>query len=138
MVSREQRSRRHARSVKWSLALLLIIRASSAKAEAPSCFAERTVLAASPLVDAEGRRFGVVRAGHVVRVIADRVGENGALAEVEVDGALPLRGRVSRNQLVVFGRGEIELTRGSKWLRAHVPLRILDPDGPAAVRATWA
>lgn len=94
----------------------------SAQALPPACFPERTVLWSAVLLDDNGDAFAGVRAGQVVRVIDDAIGEHGELAEIEVDGPTKLRGRVARMQLLAFAREELEIVNGESWLIAEAPL----------------
>lgn len=106
--------------------------AASARAAAPACFPERTVLWAAHLSDDEGRVFGGVRAGQVVHVVEDRVGDDDDEALVEVRTPVVVRGRLPRDRLLVFARREIPVEKDWSWWLAEAPLWALDGDGKHA------
>jgi len=117
--------------------VLLALAPARAAAVAPVCFPERTVLWAEDLKDAAGRRLGGVRAGQTVRVLDDRLGDAGKLAEVEVEAPLRIVGRVRRKALLVFAADDLEVVpRRVWWLRG----RALTPERQEekGVRVTWA
>jgi hypothetical protein len=95
--------------------LLIAVTTSVARAEAPICFPERTVLLVAELNDEQGRRLGAVRAGQLVRVLEDRVGKDRAFALVEVDAPIRVRGYVPRNTLRVFFRRDTVVESGHLW-----------------------
>ena len=136
----------------------LLLSTSMVQAEQPACFVGRTLF--GPLrgvADRQGRYFAVLGLGSVVRVVADRVGTEGGLAEVKAVGPYRVQGFVDRTALRVFTRREVPIVPGWSWLRKGALVKILrHQDGRAQVeyegvqgdggevrqgtriRATWA
>lgn len=68
-----------------AVVLASIIPAWASAGEPPACFPERTVLWAAYLLDEQGNDFGIIRAGHTVRVLETGLGKDGTLSKVEID-----------------------------------------------------
>ena len=86
------------------------------------------MLWAAELRDETGRKFGGVRAGQVVHVIDDWIGEDGVEALVELRTPLRVRGRVRRDRLLVFTRRELSVEDGWSWWLARAPMWMIDGD----------
>lgn len=106
--------------------------AAVAGAQPPVCFPERTVLWSSLVFDDEGTAFAGLRAGQVVRVLADDVGPNADQADIEITGPVSLRGRVYKHSLLAFAREEIAIVPGESWLITEAPLWIVSGDSSQA------
>jgi hypothetical protein len=100
-----------------------------ARAEAPSCFPERTVLWAVPLVDAQGKSYGGIRAGHQVRILDDFIGPDHDQALIENDHPIHVRAVVSRGYLVAFTREQLDLVAGFARWSAGVPVTVGKMEG---------
>lgn len=99
-----------------------------ARAEPPSCFPERTVLWAVPLVDSEGRTFGGIRAGQTVRVLEDFVCADGNEAQIEVNEPIHVRAKVPRKVLLAFARQELAQNGGFVRWAAGAPVVLGKPE----------
>lgn len=99
-----------------------------AQADPPACFPERMVLHSAPVFDSRGREVGLLRAGYVVKVVDDRVGDGKAWADVELTGPVAGRVRIKREELLVFATSDLSAVPGFSWWLAGFPLEILDED----------
>jgi hypothetical protein len=116
--------------------LCLMTASSTAIARPPACFPERTIMVGAHLYDLHGDRAGVARAGHVVTVMEDGVGDKGEWALVDVGPPLTFTARVRRDQLYVFTRREITIEPGRAWWLKGASLRVESAEpGRALVRS---
>ena len=84
---------------------------------------------AAELQDEGGGLLGGVRAGQLVYVLDDRIGEDGDQALVEIRSPLQVRGRLKRDRLLAFARRELPIEKDWSWWLAEAPLWLLDGDG---------
>jgi hypothetical protein len=114
----------------------LIGLASPAGAVPPLCFPERSVLYRADVLDEQGNRLGVLRAGQVVRVLDDAIGAQERMARVEVDAPVRLRGLVERKTLRVFLKQDTAVEPDWVWRLADTPVRITAATAQG-VRVIW-
>lgn len=109
------------------VSVALVLGAShAAVAERPACFPERTLLGmTATLFDDHENEIGAMR-GQTVRVVEDRVGPNGTLAEIQLDRPSRFRARVERRALFVFLRRELTIVPDESWWMTGARMRIVD------------
>jgi hypothetical protein len=90
--------------------------------EPPVCFPERTVMWAAHLLDDEGNDFGIIRAGHTVRVLETGVGKDGKLSKVELDKPSKFTAFVESRQLLAFTAKEIDFVPGFSSVVKGLPV----------------
>ncbi|MBI5527591.1 MAG: hypothetical protein HY897_14765 [Deltaproteobacteria bacterium] len=95
-----------------------------AASEPPVCFPERTVMWAAYLLDEDGNDFGIIRAGHTVRVLETGVGKDGALSKVEIDKPSEFTALVESRQLLAFTATEIDIEPGFSSVVKGLSVRI--------------
>jgi hypothetical protein len=110
--------------MKLFLIVIVLLAHSSAFAEPPPCFPERTLGRGSDLKNVSGKVIGVVAFGNVV--VVKEVYPSSSEAEIEVDLAqgVPLVARIPADRLQVYARQNLEVVHGLAWWARGAAMRI--------------
>ncbi|MBI5527595.1 MAG: hypothetical protein HY897_14785 [Deltaproteobacteria bacterium] len=79
---------------------------------------------AAYLLDEDGNDFGIIRAGHTVRVLETGVGKDGKLSKVEIEKPFKLTAFVPSTKLLVFTKQEIDVVPGFSSVLGGAPVHV--------------